>query len=88
MNARTFTITLPEKAIDAIKRRVEAGQYASTDDAMLAAVDALLDAESEHGGRIEAIRKRVQKSLDDPRPSLNSAEIRTHLNRLYRQHRG
>lgn len=83
MNAGILTVTLPEEAIDAIKRRVEAGRYASTDDAVLAAVDALLNAESEYDRRIEAIRHRVRKSLDDPRPSLSGTEMRAHLDQLY-----
>jgi antitoxin ParD1/3/4 len=87
MSARKLSITLPEEIIEAIESRVESGQYGSTDEAMLAAVDALLDRENDHDKRIEAIRARVRRSLDDPRPSVSSAEMRTHLDQLYARHK-
>jgi antitoxin ParD1/3/4 len=88
MSARKLSITLPEEVIDAIESRVDDGQYGSTDEVMLAAVDALLREESEHGERIDAIRQRVRKSIEDPRPSLSSADMQAHLGQLYARHRG
>jgi antitoxin ParD1/3/4 len=88
MSARKLSITLPEETIDAIESRVEAGRYGSTDEAMLAAVDALLREENESDERIEIIRQKVRSSLDDPRPSVDSAGMRAHLDQLYARHKG
>ena len=88
MSLRKFSVTLPQDLADAIVSRVETGQYASTDEAMQAAVDALLREDAEQDERLVAIRNRVKRSLDDPRPSISGAEARAHLDRLYTSHKG
>jgi len=88
MSLRKFSIMLPQELADAIVSRVETGQYASTDKAMQAAVDALLREDAEQDERLAAIRNRVKRSLDDPRPSISGNEARAHLDRLYTSHKG
>jgi antitoxin ParD1/3/4 len=73
--------------IDAIENRVETGRYGSTDEAMLAAVDALLREEKEHEERMKSIRQQIRSSIEDPAPSLSSAEMRAHVEQLYARHR-
>ncbi|WP_105419493.1 MULTISPECIES: type II toxin-antitoxin system ParD family antitoxin [unclassified Neorhizobium] len=87
MGEQKLSITLPDDMADAIKEWVESGRYSSTDDAMRAAVGALLREDEDQESRIEAIRQRVRKSIDDPRPSLTGAEVRQHLDALYARHK-
>jgi len=84
--AEKLSITLPPEMADAIKTRVEAGLYASTSEAMRAAVRALLRDEEEKEERLAALRARVRRSLEDPRPSLPGREVRKHLNSLHAKH--
>ena len=88
MAVRELNITLPEAMVDAIEDRVKAGRYGSTDEVMLAAIDALLREENEYGERIESIRQQISRSIDDPSPSLSSTEMRAHVERLFTRHRG
>lgn len=88
MVARKLNVTLPEEIVEAIEDRVGAGQYGSTDDVVAAAFDALLREESEHGERLENIRQQIRASIEDPSPTLTSAEMRAHAENLYARHRG
>ena len=68
MGERKLSITLPDDMADAIKARVDSGRYNSQNDVMRAAVTALLREEDDQDGRLDAIRERVRKSIEDPRP--------------------
>ena len=83
MGAQKLNITLPDGMADAIKDRVESGRYLSTDDAMRAAISALLREEAFDDERLDSIRNRVQKSMNDPRPNLTGSDARRHLDALY-----
>jgi antitoxin ParD1/3/4 len=83
----TLSVTLPEKMIDAINSRVESGAYASSSEVLKQAVQLWLRQEEEHEARMAAIKARVKASLDDPRPSLSSAEMRAELDSLFAKHR-
>ncbi|TDK36938.1 ribbon-helix-helix protein, CopG family [Rhizobium deserti] len=86
MGDRRLNITLPDEAAEAIAARVASGHYASEDEAILAAIRALLREEDEH--RLDVIRRRMERSLEDPRPNLRSDEVRSHLDALYIRHKG
>lgn len=88
MPLRKLHITLPEEMIYAIENRVETGLYGSTDEVMLAAIDALLREESEYPDRLDGIRQEIRNSIDDPGPNLSSSEMREHVEQLYARHRG
>lgn len=83
----TLSITLPEEMIDAINARVESGAYASSSEVLKQAMQLWLRQEEEYEARMAAIRARVKASLDDPRPSLSSAEMRAELDALFAKHR-
>jgi len=87
MGEQKLSITLPDDMAEAVREWVASGRYSSTDDAMRAAISALLREDEEQDIRIEAIRDRVRKSIDDPRPSLTGAEVRRHLDALYARHK-
>ncbi|MBZ9605155.1 type II toxin-antitoxin system ParD family antitoxin [Phyllobacterium chamaecytisi] len=81
-----LSITLPSEMVNAIKSRVEAGSYASTSEVLREAMRLLLRQEEEHSERMAAIRARIQRSLNDPRPNLSSKQARHHLDDLYAKH--
>lgn len=82
-----LSITLPTEMVDVINAEIDAGAFASTSEVIRAAMRAWMRQEEEHKERIAAIRARVQESLDDPRPSLSSQEMRAAIDALYEKHR-
>jgi len=88
MGEQKLNITLPDDMADAIKDRVESGRYNSTDDAMRAAIGALLREEASHDEHLDSVRDRIRKSMNDPRPNLTGSEVRKHLDTLYGRHKG
>lgn len=87
MGEKKLNITLSEDMADVIKARVESGVYGSADEVMQAAIGALLREEEDRDDRLDTIRERIRKSLDDPRPNLSSAEARKHLDAVYARHK-
>ncbi|OBZ92659.1 CopG family transcriptional regulator [Pararhizobium polonicum] len=81
-----LSITLPTEMVDAIKSRVEAGSYASTSEVLREAMRTWLRLEEEHEARMEGLRARVRRSLEDPRPNLSGKQVRERLNALYAKH--
>lgn len=81
-----LSITLPSEMVSAIKARVEAGSYASTSEVLREAIRLWLQQEEEHEERMASLRARVERSLNDPRPNLTSAEMRERLDALYARH--
>ena len=69
-NAEKISITMTRDMLRAIRESVEAGEYASTSEALRDAVRVWQRQRSEDAERLIAIRNRVQHSLDDPRPSV------------------
>ena len=88
MGEQKLNITLPDDMASAIKDRVASGRYESTDEAMRAAIGALLREEASDDERLDSIRNRIRKSTGDPRPNLTGSEVRKHLDTLYSQHKG
>jgi len=81
-----LSITLPTEMVTAIKARVEAGSYASTSEVLREAMRLWLQQEEEYEERMASIRARIERSLNDPRPNLTSAEMRERLDALYTRH--
>lgn len=81
-----LSITLPTEMVNAIKSRVEAGSYASTSEVLREAVRTWLRLEEEHQERIDGLRARVQRSLEDPQPNLSGRQVRERLDALYAKH--
>lgn len=78
-----LSITLPDEMAAALKAKVDSGAYASTSEALRDAVRCWMRQEEEHAERMAAIRARIQRSLDDPRPHLSSADMRRRIDALY-----
>jgi antitoxin ParD1/3/4 len=71
-NAEKISITLPPDMLRLIGEAVEAGEYASTSEALRDAVRAWQRQRIEDAERLAALRARVTASLADPAPSLRS----------------
>jgi antitoxin ParD1/3/4 len=67
------------KAVDDL---VEIGRFASADEAVLAAIEAWHQTTDDPAERLEAIRLRVRRSIDDPRPSLSIDEVDAALDEM------
>lgn len=81
--AETISITLAPDLLRAVRESVEAGTYASTSEALTDAVRVWQRQRLEDAEHLDAIRARIRRSLDDPRPDLSSEEVRTRINSLH-----
>jgi antitoxin ParD1/3/4 len=73
---RKNSITMTPQMLRLIRESVEAGEYASTSEVIRDAMRLWQRRREEHA---EAIKARIRRSLDDPRPSLTSEDVRAHM---------
>jgi antitoxin ParD1/3/4 len=82
-NAEKISVTMTPDMLRAVRESVAAGEYASTSEALRDAVRLWQRERLEHAERIAAIRSRVRRSFDDPRPDLTGAEVDARLQALF-----
>jgi antitoxin ParD1/3/4 len=82
-NAEKISITMTPDMLRAIRESVEAGEYASTSEALRDAVRVWQRQRTEDAERLTAIRTRVRRSLDDPRPSIPLDEAFDRIEKLH-----
>jgi len=82
-SAEKISITMTPDMLRAIRESVEAGEYASTSEAMRDAVRVWQRQRQEYAERLVAIRARIRRSIDDPRPSLDEDEVEARLAKLH-----
>ena len=68
--AEKISITLTPEMNRVIKQRVDAGDFASSSELIREALRLWQRREEEHREKLAAIREKLQKSIDDPRPSV------------------
>ena len=66
--AEKISITLPPDMLGAIKKKVEAGQYASTSEVIREAMRLWQRQEDEYQGRLALIRDRLERSAHSGKP--------------------
>lgn len=76
-----ISITLTPEMNRIIKQRVAAGDFASSSELIREALRVWQKREDEHQERMAALRARMQKSLDDPGPSISLDEARADFKR-------
>lgn len=81
--AEKISITMTPDQLRAVRESVEAGEYASTSEAMRDAVRVWQRQRLEDAERLNAIRARIRRSLGDPRPDLSLEEVDAHLEALF-----
>jgi antitoxin ParD1/3/4 len=82
--AEKISITLTPEMNRLNKRRVDAGDFASSSELIREALRVWRQREDEQRERIAAIKQRIRRSIDDPRPSLTLAEAKAELARRRR----
>ncbi|HJQ56100.1 MAG TPA: type II toxin-antitoxin system ParD family antitoxin [Vineibacter sp.] len=80
--AEKISITLPPDMVRLIRDKVASGAYASTSEVIRDAMRVWQRHEEEHAERIAAIRARLQRSMDDPRPDIPAEEVRAWIDEL------
>jgi antitoxin ParD1/3/4 len=84
-SAEKVSITMTPEMLRALRESVEAGEYATTSEAMRDAVRIWQRQRLEDAERLVAIRARIRRSLDDPRPSLSADEAEATMERFFEQ---
>jgi antitoxin ParD1/3/4 len=69
-NAEKISITMTPDMLRTIRASVAAGEFASTSEALRDAVRVWQRQRIEDAERLAAIRARVRRAIDDPRPSV------------------
>ncbi len=81
-SAEKVSITMTPEMMRVARESVDAGEYTSISEVFRAAMRAWQRERDEHAVRLEALRARVQRSLDDPRPSLSADEAEPEMARF------
>ena len=84
--AEKISITLTPEMNRLIKQRVEAGDFASSSELIREALRLWQKRDEEHQERLAALRARIEKSMNDPRPSLSLEEARADFRRHVAAH--
>ncbi len=81
--AEKVSITMTPEMMRTIRKSVDSGEFASPSEVMRDAMRAWQRERREHAERIAAIRARIRRSLDDPRPDLDMDEVNRRLEALF-----
>jgi antitoxin ParD1/3/4 len=81
--AEKISITMTAEQLRAVRESVAAGEYASTSEVLRDAVRLWQRRRQEDAERLNAIRARIRRSLDDPRPDLTSDDVQADLDALF-----
>ncbi|UMY18877.1 type II toxin-antitoxin system ParD family antitoxin [Methylobacterium organophilum] len=81
--ADTINVTLAPEMLQAVRESVEASEYASTSEAVSDALPLWQHRRREDGERLAALRARIRRSLDDPRPPLSLKEVEARIDGLH-----
>ena len=79
--AEKISITVTPAMKRVLEERVASGQFASASELMREAFRNWQQKQDEHEERMALIRARIQKSIDDPRPSISAEESRANFAR-------
>jgi len=81
-SAETITVALSPEMAGFVRRAVEAGEYASSDDAIREALQEWKDRREPLGYTVEELRKLVREGIDSgPSPYASMDEVKTEARR-------
>ncbi len=83
--AEKISITVTPAMKRVLEERVASGQFASASELMREAFRTWQRQQDEHEERLASIRARIQKSLDDPRPSVPAEEVFDRLKEMHQR---
>ena len=81
--AEKISVTLTPEMVASVRACVDRGEYASVSEVVRDALRAWDRQRAEDEARLAAIRERVGRSLDDPRPNLNQAQVDEELTAFF-----
>jgi antitoxin ParD1/3/4 len=81
--AEKISITLTYDMVRTIRDSVESGEYASTSEVLRDAMRVWQRQRREDAGRLAAIRARIGRSFDDPRPPVPLEEAFGRIEKLH-----
>jgi antitoxin ParD1/3/4 len=81
--AEKISITMTPEMMRVIRKSVESGEFASTSEVLRDALRAWQRERSERAERLAAIRTRIRRSLDDPRPPVPIDEAFDRIEKLH-----
>lgn len=81
--AEKISITMTPEMMREVRASVEAGEYASTSEVFRDAVRIWRREREERAERLEVIKARIKRSMEDPRPSLSLDDVRERLAKLH-----
>ena len=83
--AKKISITITPAMKRVLDERVASGQFASANELMREAFRTWQRQQDEHEELLASIRARIQKSIDDPRPSIPAEEVFERLKKMHEQ---
>ena len=81
--AEKISITVTPAMKKVLEERVASGQFASASELMREAFRIWQRQQDEHEEHLASIRARIQKSIDDPRPSIPAEEVFDRLRKMH-----
>lgn len=82
-SAETISVTMTSDMLRDVQDAVQSGEFASTGEALREAVRVWRRQRLEDAERLEAVRARLRRSLDDPRSDLDEDEAERHFRELH-----
>lgn len=80
-----LSITLPRDMARMIRGKVEAGAYASNSEVIREALRLMHEHEGEKARELAWLREKIDRSLNDPRPSVKGDEVFARLEERHRR---
>jgi antitoxin ParD1/3/4 len=84
-NAEKVSVTITPDMLRALRESVESGEFATTSEAMRDAVRVWQRERLEYAERVQALRERVRRSLEDPQPSLTAEDAEVEIEKAKRE---
>ncbi len=83
-----LSITLPRDMAEMIRGKVQAGDYASNSEVIREALRLLQEREGLKAQKLAWLREKVERSINDPRPSVDGDEVFARLEERHRRDAG
>lgn len=83
-----LSITLPRDIAEMIRGKVRAGAYASNSEVIREALRLLQEQEGLKAQKLAWLREKIDRSLADPRPSVDADEVFARLEERHRRREG
>ncbi len=81
--AEKISITVTPAMKRVLEERVASGQFASASELMREAFRTWQRQQDEHEERLASIRARIDRSMNDPKPSIPAEEVFDRLKRMH-----